>query len=299
MLRSICLAGVLLITLAGCQVVQSTTPVSPPATALPHTPVPLPTAAQAPFSGSAKVQLDTINMYYKVVGSRTPLILLHGGGSDSDSWNNQFYAFARQYRVVAPDSRAQGRTSDGDGPLTYHVMAEDTLKLMDYLAIDSAYLVGWSDGGVIGIDLAIHHPERVKALVAHGAHIRPDGLTDAFTEWIRDPQTSADWVKEGESLYRQRFPDTDPAYMLVIAEKLTTMWLTEPKFTADELASIKAPTLILDGQREEIIRAGHAKEITDAIPGAKLILIPGAGHGAPATNPDDFNKIVLDFLKDK
>jgi pimeloyl-ACP methyl ester carboxylesterase len=298
MLRALCLTGVLLIALAGCRAAPAETPIAPLATPLPPTPVPLPTAAQTPFSGSAKVQLDDINMYYQVAGSGTPLILLHGGGSDSDSWANQFYAFSQQYRVVAPDSRAQGRTFDGEGPLTYHVMAEDTLKLMDHLAIDSAYLVGWSDGGVIGIDLAIHHPERVKALVAYGAHIRPDGLTDAWINEIRDTPM-ADWVKGAEGQYRQRFPDADPARLPVIIEKILTMWLTEPKFTADELASIKAPTLILDGEREEVIGAGHAKEIADAIPGAKLMLMPGAGHGAPATSPRDFNKIVLDFLKDK
>ena len=98
------------------------------------------------------------------------------------SWFNQVPVFSKQYRLITPDYRGQGRTTNSDTPLSYDLMAEDIVRLMDYLGYDSAYIVGWSDGGTIAIDLAIHHPEHVKALVAYGAKINPNGLTDSYHE---------------------------------------------------------------------------------------------------------------------
>ena len=92
--------------------------------------------------------------------------------------------------MIALDSRGQGRTTDAEAQISYHLMAEDTLGLMDYLEVDSAYIVGWSDGGIIGIDLAIHHPERVKALVAYGANTSPEGLLESTIAYLRDTSVS-------------------------------------------------------------------------------------------------------------
>lgn len=151
-------------------------------------------------------------------------------------------------------------------------------------------------GGVTGIDLAIHHPERVKALAVYGAHISPEGFDDEWAAFIRDTPM-AEWEKGWGPAYRADAPD--PGHLKTAIEKIKTMWLTEPKFTAAKLASIKVPTLVLDGQQVKIIREGHAKAIADVIPGAGLILLPDPGHNGPGTRSSEFNRIVLDFLKDK
>jgi pimeloyl-ACP methyl ester carboxylesterase len=175
-------------------------------------------------------------------------------------------------------------------------MAEDTLRLMDYLGIDSAYIVGWSDGGIIGIDLAIHHPERVKALVAYGVNINPDGLGYGFLAYIRN--MTADQAKsEVGSEYLKLMPNPDR--LPIIIEKMRKMYLTEPNFTSEELAAITVPTLILDGQNEEEVRPDHAKEIAAAIPNAELIILQNVGHYAVIEMPEVWNNTVLDFLKDK
>ena len=97
------------------------------------TPVP---PTPTPFIGSARVELGDITMYFVAQGAGKPLILLHGGGSCSDAWFNQVPVFMKQYYVITPDNRGQGRTTNSDAPLSYHLMAEDTIRLMDYLGIE-------------------------------------------------------------------------------------------------------------------------------------------------------------------
>jgi pimeloyl-ACP methyl ester carboxylesterase len=235
-------------------------------------------------------------MYYAAYGTGNPLILLHGGLSSADAFQKQVPWFAQHYRVITPDSRGQGRTTDSDAPLSYHLMAEDMVRLMDYLKLDSAYIVGWSDGAIIGLDMAMHHPERVKALVAYGAYTNPDGLKPENVAFFRTAKPEVLQAAMGAEYLRL---SSTPEQLPVIVEKLRTMWLAEPNFTAADLATIKSPTLILDGEEEELIRIDHVKEFAQAIPDAELILMPGTGHSAPVERAAEFNKIVLDFLKNK
>ena len=278
------------IGLAGCQ------------TALPPAPLPTDTATSAPtptatpFIGSAHVKLGDITMYFDLRGEGKPLILLHGGLGSSEDWVNQVPVFSQMFRVIRPDSRGQGRTTDSDAPISYHLMAEDTVRLMDYLQIESAYIVGWSDGGIIGIDLAIHHPERVAALVAYGANITPDGLQPSVIAFLRNsPVDQLQNDVEGE--YRGLSPQ--PEHLPIVIGKMVSMWLTEPDFSAQELGSIRTPTLILDGQNEEIVRADQARAIAAAIPNAELVILPNVGHYALTQTPEAWNEAVLNFLKDK
>jgi pimeloyl-ACP methyl ester carboxylesterase len=274
--------SIFLIMLVGCQTLSS--------------PAPTVTITPTPFVGSARVKLDDITVYFEAHGVGKPLILIHGGFGSADVWVNQVAVFSQQYYVITPDSRGQGRTTDSDAPISYDLMAEDTIRLMDYLGIESAYIVGWSDGGITGIDLAIHHPERVKALVAYGANINPAGYRDDFLAYVRTVTVAEMELKLG-SKYLNLMPD--PQHFPVMLEKIKTLYLTEPNFTAEELATIKAPTLILDGQNEEVVRIEHTKAIAVAIPNAELVILPNVGHYAITQMPAVWNKAVLDFLKDK
>jgi len=278
--KAIALAGVLLILLTSCQ--AAVTPASK--------------IKPAPFIGSARIELGDITMYFEAHGSGEPMILLHGGFGSADVWTKQIPVFSQHYYVIAPDSRAQGRTTDSDAPISYHLMAEDIIHLMDHLGIDSAYIVGWSDGGDIGIDLAVHHPERVKALAAFGANISPGGYQDGFLEYVRN--VTVDEIRQmvGKK-YLEMMPDSDR--LPAILEKIRTLYLTEPNFSPEELAEITAPTLVFDGQNETVIRLDHPQKIAGLIPDAQLVILPDAGHSAASENPATWNKVVLDFLKDK
>lgn len=287
MRRLFILLSALLITLSSCQFAPALwqSPTSPP-----------PLTVTALSTGSACVTLGDITMYYEVHGAGEPLVLIHGGMGSTHSWDNQIPVFAQHYRVIALDNRGQGRTTDANVPLDYHLMAEDTVRLMDYLGIDSAYIVGRSDGGIIGIDLAIHHPERVRALVAFGANTHPNGLQAGFLRYLR--ASNMDVLQESLAGDYLKVSPT-PEHLPVMIEKIKTLWLTQPNYTSAELGSITTPTLILDGQKEELIRVEHQREIAEAIPGAQLLLMPNTGHFATREKPTEFNQIVLEFLKGK
>ena len=233
-------------------------------------------------------------MYFEAHGSGDPLILLHAGLGSAADWGKQIPAFSKEYYVITPDSRGQGRTTDSDSSLSYHRMAEDVLHLMDYLDIETAYFVGWSDGGNIGLDLTMHHPERVKALVAYGANTNPGGLLDDFHELIRT--ATVDVIKTMlSSEYIESLPDPDR--LDIIIEKVRTMLLTEPNFTPEQLAAIKTPVLIIGGENETAIRPEHAAEISSSIPNAELLVLPNTGHYAVVEIPEVWNNAVLDFLR--
>jgi len=218
--------------------------------------------------------VNGLKMYHEVHGDGPPLLLLHGGtGSIPTSW---IPIFAPPFQVIAPEQMGHGRTGDAmDREFHYHDMAEDTVELMRRLGIDSSVVVGYSDGGIIGLDMAIHHPERVTALVVTGSNMRTDGYTPENLVWERtfDP---AD-VPVGR-VYADGSPD-GPGHWPIVLERLRRMWLVEPAFTREQLEGIAAPTLIINGDRD-IVTPEHAVEMFRTIPGSRLCVVPDAGHGA-------------------
>lgn len=247
--------------------------------------------------GGELVDLGDISIYIeqhgKLDSKNAPIIFLHGGLGSARSWGHQVSFFSKNYRVITPESRGQGRSTDTNAVLTYHLMAEDMTRLMDKLKISSAYIVGWSDGGNIGIDMAIHHPRRVKKLVAYGANINPAGLQNHFLEYLRTV-TPEKMQRDNGSDYLAL--SAHPEKLPIIAEKIRKMWLAEPQFTSAQLANITTPTLVMDGAQEELIRVDHAQEIAAAIPNAKLVMLPNVGHYATFKIPTLWNDTVADFF---
>ena len=218
--------------------------------------------------------VNGLNMYYEVHGEGPPLLLLHGGTSSIPSkW---IPYFSSQFRVIAMEQMGHGRTADlVDRPFHFHDMAVDTVELMRLLEIESAVIVGYSDGGIIGIDMAIHHPERVTKLVVTGANSRVDGYTAENLEWAR---TFKPAELPGSDAYARLSPDGADHWPIVLG-RLQRMWPVEPDFTREQMQSIKAPTLIIIGDGD-IITPEHAVEMFRTIPGAQLCVVPHAGHGA-------------------
>lgn len=264
---------------------QEATPmaVSPPQDLLP--------AAEMEAEGQTAT-INGIEIYYEVYGEGNgdPVILLHGGLSNGDHFVNQIPALAENHEVIVMDSRGHGRSSFDDTPISYAVMAQDVLGLMDHLGIDKASIVGWSDGGIIGLEIALTQPERLNKVVAYAANFDPSGVrldigeNDYFNAYI---------ARAAEE-YQENSPAPDRWEEFLA--NISTMWATLPNYTDEQLTSITTPFLILDGQKEEAIDLNQTKLMALLIPGAELVLMPDTGHFAMFEQPEEFNQIVLEYL---
>jgi pimeloyl-ACP methyl ester carboxylesterase len=168
-------------------------------------------------------------------------------------------------------------------------MAEDTVELMRQLKIESAFVFGFSDGGIVGIDMAIHHPERVTKLAVAGANFRTDAYSPSAFKWLLTVKPE-DWPANFRENYEQLSPD-GPSHWPVLLARLQRMWSVEPSYTLEQMAEIKAPTMIISGDRD-IISPEHSVEMFRAIPNSQLCIVPAAEHGVLA------KETVMTFLTD-
>ncbi len=236
--------------------------------------------------------LNGIRMYYEEHGAGPALFLLHGGAGNGGQFERQTPVFAARFRVITPDACGQGRTTDRAGALTYHAMAEDVVALMDALGIEQTRIMGWSDGGVTGLDLAIHHPSRVTHVVTFGANFRPDGLNAPDVAWNRTA-TAESFGPEMQRSYEAIAPD--PSHYRAAMQKIIDLWRTQPQFAPADLGRIRAKCLIAVGEHD-VVRTDHTEALAAAIPGAELWIVPGASHSVIQEQPDVVNARVLAFL---
>jgi pimeloyl-ACP methyl ester carboxylesterase len=240
---------------------------------------------------SGTVAANGIRIWYAVFGQGEPVILVHGALGNSNYWGLQVPALARHYKVIVLDSRGQGRTSwSSEPPLSFHLMASDVLALMDALHIPKAALVGWSDGGIIGLDIAIHNPERLTKLFAFGANSDPSAIKDD----IQQKSTFSGYFRRAKEEYQKLSPA--PNQLKAFSEQLDKMEDTEPHFTDDQLRSVKVPTWIVDGDHEEGIKREDTDHMAALIPGAGELILPNVSHFALLQDPEQFNEALLHFL---
>ncbi len=222
-------------------------------------------------------------MYCEVYGEGQPLLIIHGNGGSIRDFTEQIPFFSRKYKVIIADSRAQGKSVDNGDSLSYEMMADDYAALLTSLKIDSAYVIGWSDGGINTLLLAIRHPEKVKKLAVTGANLSPDSLS-VFPEVLALVKPAYDDLKnEHNSPIRKN------------SWKLVRLLLDEPHIPLSDLHKISCPSLIIGGDHD-VIREEHTMLIYQNIPNAYLWIIPNSGHSTPIVYKDDFNKIVGDFF---
>lgn len=252
-------------------------------------PTPAPVAGEQ--HGTAEV--NGIRLYYATIGKGSPVILLHGGLSNSDYFGNQVRALMTHHMVVLVDSRGHGRSTRSAQPYGYDLMADDVVALMDKLKIDKADIVGWSDGAIVGLDLAIRHPERLNKVVAFAANTKTEGVIDG----VEKNPTFAAFIKRAGDEYR-RLSATPDGYG-VFVDQIGKMWATQPNWSDAQLQAIKTPVLVLDGDHDEAIKRAHTEYIAATIPGAGLEILPAVSHFAFLQDPAQFNYAVLHFFGDE
>jgi pimeloyl-ACP methyl ester carboxylesterase len=246
---------------------------------------PMPAPAE---SGYAPV--NGIKMYYAVYGQGSPILFIHGGLANADYWANQVIALSKTHKVIVADSRGHGRSTRTSAPMGYDLMASDYVALLDYLKIPKTALVGWSDGGIIGIDIAMSHPDRLTKLFAQAANVTTNGVKP---DTMQAP-TFGGFVGHAGGEYRRMSPTPDQ-YAAFVAE-INKMWETQPNWTKEQLSKIRVPTAIVLGDHDEAIKRDHTEYMASVIPGAKLIILKNASHFAMLQDPDGYTKAVLDFV---
>ena len=241
-------------------------------------------------------------LYSEVAGSGDPVLVLHGGFCSLESLRSQSDALMADYTVHAFERPGHGRSPDIDGEYSYAQGVEHALAYLDSNAIGSAHVIGYSDGAIIGLLLALEHPERVRSLVAISANLDPSAFThspgaaDFPVLSSPEPQVQDDREPDVErELYASLSPD-GPAHAQVVLDKLFHLWMSEPHIDPTELAAISAPTLIMAGDRDTI-RVDHTVLIAASIPGAQLCIVPGASHGLVAERPGLISAVVREFLQ--
>jgi pimeloyl-ACP methyl ester carboxylesterase len=239
--------------------------------------------------------LTRLTMYYEDYGKPTnpPVILLHGGMSGAQTWAEQLDALVKNHRVLVPEQQGHAHTPDLDGPLTYQAMANDTVEFIERIAGQPAHVVGHSDGGVIGLLLALQRPDLVKRLVAIGANFHRDGVRSAT---LTAGHADDDDFAKARNRYGELSPD-GPSHWPIIFDKTQQMWLTQPSLTPADIASITPPTLVMVGD-DDVITHAHSVELYEALPEGQLAVIPGTSHGVRKEKPAIVNNLILDFLTD-
>jgi len=250
---------------------------------LPATPS-LPRPAQSGFA-----PVNGIRMWYAEFGHGEPVVLLHGGLANANYWGNQVSVLARQYKVIVMDSRGHGRSSRDARPFGYDLMSSDVLGVLDFLHVRNTAIVGWSDGAIIGLDIAIHHPDRLTKLFAFAANSDPAGVKDVS----QSPTFTAFEARAGHE-YALLSP-TPRGYRAFLAQ-ITRMWDTEPHFTDAQLGAIRIPVWIVDGDHDEAIKRENTLYVADHISNACLLIQPGVSHFSFLQDPGQFTRDVEHFL---
>jgi pimeloyl-ACP methyl ester carboxylesterase len=226
-----------------------------------------------------------IKMYTEVYGTGKPLLMIHGNGGNMGAFAQTIPYFAKKYQVIAVDSRAHGRTKDDRDSLSFEQMADDFDALLTAMHIDSAYVLGWSDGGINAIVLAMRHPDKVIKLASTGANLWPDSTGLIPSYWKGERRDYNNWQKK-MPLKNAQEKNTYKIFMLD--------WL-QPNISLTALHAIKAPSLIIGGDHD-LIPVHHTVQIYENIPNAFLWIVPNSGHGTLQEHRDEFNKIVDDFF---
>jgi pimeloyl-ACP methyl ester carboxylesterase len=252
---------------------------------------------QSMESGYADV--NGLHMYYEIHGgSGTPLVLLHGGVLTIDlNYSGLIPTLAQRHRVIGVETQGHGRTADIDRDMTYANMASDVVGLLDHLGIDRAHVAGHSMGGGTTLELAVHHPDRVRSVVPMSASVRPEGAHEDLT----DPSRHATSPRMPT---QQDFADMAEAYARLAPhperfEELPMRTMTSVEgwtgWTDEELAGVTAPTLIVMGDRDFTTNA-HAALMQELIPGSQLAILPGTTHMQVTRRADLLLPMLAAFL---
>jgi pimeloyl-ACP methyl ester carboxylesterase len=251
----------------------------------------LPATPQLPHPDTTgKVTVPGAQIWYATFGEGAPVVLLHGGLANSNYFGDLIPIIARTRKVIVIDSRGHGRSSNDGRQISYHLMAEDTLAVLDRLGVRKTALVGWSDGGIIGLDIAMNHPERLTSLLAYGADANYQDSLD-----ITNSPTFNAYLARVPVEYQKLSPT--PSQWQAFEANVFKMWSSEPTYSDSQLQAISVKTWIADADHEEAIARSDTDRMFHLIPNARELILPGVSHFAFLQDPSLFAGAVIAFLQ--
>ena len=225
-------------------------------------------------------------------GAGTPLLLLHGGLSNSDALLTTLgTALGDHYRVIAYDRRGHGYTADTDADFHYEDMARETISVLETVVGGPAHLVGWSDGGIVALLVALARPDLVNRMVVISANYDVDGVQQVEM----DPEAPV--FQELARAYAERSPD-GPGHFGEVARKAMQLISSEPSLTTSQISRIQHSVLVALGD-DDIVTLPHAVSMFEALPNGQLAVVPGTSHGLPMERPATLTSLILPFLEEE
>lgn len=243
-----------------------------------------------PANDQGYVDNDGARIWHATFGSGPAVILLHGGLGHSGNWGHQVPPLVDAgYRVILIDSRGHGRSTRDARPYSYELMASDVHTVMDALRLETAAIVGWSDGACTALALARAFPSRTAGVFFFGCNMDPSGTK----EFAPNPV-----IERCFSRHARDYAEisSTPKDFKAFVDAVSEMMKTQPNYTLNDLASITVPVAIVQGENDEFIKREHAEYLARSIPGAELILLPDVTHFAPLQRPDQFSDAIRTFL---
>jgi pimeloyl-ACP methyl ester carboxylesterase len=246
-----------------------------------------PAAAQTSYGNNPAaghyLNIRGFKIYYETYGKGAPLLLFHGNGASISSMGNQIPYFSANYQVIAIDTRAHGKSKNPSDSLSFEQIVDDFDALLDTLHLDSCYVIGWSDGGIDALLLAIRHPDKVKKMAFTGANLWPD--TTGLTPFVFD------LIQKGNADLRKQPMTPTVKNQLQISD----LDYYQPHITLEQLHHITCPTLVIGGDHD-VIPVLHTVLIAQNIPRSYLWIVPNSGHSVPVFKKDQFNTLIADFF---
>jgi pimeloyl-ACP methyl ester carboxylesterase len=233
------------------------------------------------------ISVSGVKIYFEVYGEGAPLVLIHGNGGNIAYMKPQVEYFERKYKVIVMDCRGRGNSELGKDSLTYMQMTKDVVAILNDLHLDSTYVVGRSDGGIIALLMAVYYPEKVKKVAAFAANLTPD--TTALYPFFYQ-QVTADRKQADEMIAKK-----DTGQNWKVLQQRNRLMEFQPNISAGDLHRIKCPVLVMSTDRD-IIREEHTLFIYRNIARANLCIFPGENHYVTKNNPGLFNATVARFF---
>lgn len=235
-------------------------------------------------SAGKYLKLKDTDMYYEIYGEGEPLVLLHGNSGSIKDYYQQIPVLSKQYKVIAIDTRGQGKSKDtSKRDFTYKLFADDVKALADELKLDKINIAGWSDGGNTGLEFALKYPERLNKLITIGANTFPEGVEEKLIERFTNQMKQLNDLAPEETFGERR---------------LLKIMLTQPNISKEDLNKIKSPVLVIAGDRD-VIKPDHTEFISKQIPNAEKRIYKDTTHMVPFEKPDQLNADILSFLGKK